>query len=205
MSAADRSAIQGCQPAAAGFDFTSHIRVLCGDMIRRLDELSHVDLSRVAISFCQTRKAVRHGMYASLTPLRFAGGGTETVRRGRRWGLQRLLDPSGREMLYILSLYLPRFLDLELRRKLNTVIHELWHISPQFDGDVRRFRGRCWAHSGSQKRYDMQVEMLADRWWSLDPPPAAYEFLREDFRSLTQRYGTIYGRRIPAPRLIPLD
>lgn len=204
MPAADRSAPRGRELSPAGFDFTLHVRALCDDMVRRLDDLSHVDLSRVAISFCQTRKAVRHGMYASLTPMRFAGGRTETVRRGRRWGLQRLFDPSGREMLYILSIYLPRFLDLEFHQKLSTVVHELWHISPQFDGDVRRFRGRCWAHSGSQKRYDTQVETLTERWLKSGPPAAVYEFLREDFRSLSRRYGRIYGCKIRAPRLIPL-
>jgi predicted metallopeptidase len=123
-------------------------------MVRRVPELGHIDPAYVAFSFCQTRKAVSHGMYASLTPLRFAGGRTETVRGGRRWGIQRLCDESGREMLYLLNFYLPRYLNLSLREKLVTTIHELWHIGPRFDGDLRRFGGRCYAHSGSQKRYE---------------------------------------------------
>jgi hypothetical protein len=128
---------------ARGFDFTLHMRALCEDVVRRLPELRHIDLDRVAFSFCQTRKAVRHGRYASLTPLRFAGGQSQTVRRGRTWGLQRVVGPSGQEMLYILNFYLPRFLDLDFRRKLTTVVHELWHIGRRCDGDVRRYRGRC--------------------------------------------------------------
>ncbi len=188
-----------------GFDFTLHVRALCEDMVGRLPQLGHVDLARVAISFCQTRKPVHHGMYASLTPMRFAGGRTETVRRGRKWRLQRLMGPSGEEMLYILSFYLPRFLDLDFRRKLTTVIHELWHIGPRFDGDLRRYRGRCYAHGASQKRYDRLVETLTDRWLRLDPPRAVYEFLEQDFRGLTNRHGTIFGRKIPAPKLIPAE
>ena len=77
-------------------------------------------------------------MFATLTPLRFAGGRMHTFRRKRRWRIQRLYDPDGREMLYILTFYLPRFLDLPLREKLTTVLHELWHVGPEFDGDVRR-------------------------------------------------------------------
>jgi predicted metallopeptidase len=191
--------------AATGFDFTAEMRRLCEDMVRRLPELGHIDLGRVALSFCQTRKAVRHGMYASLTPLRFAGGATEMVRRGRRWGIQRLQDSAGREMLYILNFYLPRYLDLEFREKLSTVIHELWHISPQFDGDLRRFRGRCYVHSGSQKQFDAYVGQLAERWLGLEPPETLYEFLRYSFRELAGRHGAVVGRKIPAPKLIPLD
>lgn len=104
--------------AHQGFDFTRGIRLLCGDMAERVGALRHIDMQRVAVSFCQTRKPTPHGVFATLTPLRFAGGGTETVRRGRRWTIQRVRDSQGREMLYLLSFYLPRFLDLPFREKL---------------------------------------------------------------------------------------
>ena len=189
---------------AAGFDFTFHVRGLCDDMVCRLPELRHVDLTRVAVSFSQTRKPVNHGLYASLTPMRFAGARMHTIRRGRKWTVGRLYDESGREMLYILSFYLPRFLDLAFREKLTTVMHELWHIGPEFDGDVRRFNGRCYAHSGSQRNYDAHVSRLADQWLSLDPPLSVYEFLRHNFRDLVTRYGRIHGTKIPTPKLIPI-
>jgi predicted metallopeptidase len=187
-----------------GFDFTLHMRRLCDDMVRRLPELHHIELARVAVSFCQARKPAAEGLYASLTPLRFAGGRTETVRRGRRWGIQRLVDSAGREMLYILNFYLPRFMDLALREKLATVLHELLHIGPRFDGDLRRFRGRCYAHGGSRKRYDALAERLAAKWASLDPPQSLYEFLREDFLALIRRHGRVFGQRFRAPKLLPL-
>ncbi|MGO8751237.1 MAG: hypothetical protein ACLQNE_35265 [Thermoguttaceae bacterium] len=188
---------------ASGFDFTLHMRRLCEDMTARVAELRHVDMARVAIGFSQTRKSVRHGMYASLTPLRFRGGSAETIRRGRKWIIQRLMDESGREMLYILTFYLPRFLDLGFREKLTTVVHELWHIGPRFDGDLRRFSGRCYAHSGSQSRYEAHVQRLAEKWLGLDPPAGLHCFLRYDFRSLAEAHGKIFGRRIPAPKLLP--
>ncbi len=187
-----------------GFDFTLHMRRLCDDVVRRLPELHHVDLARVAISFAQTRKRMAYGHYAALTPLRFAGGSTETVRRGRRWGVQRVLDSAGREMLYILSFYMPRFMDLPLPEKLATVVHELWHIGPRFDGDLRRFGGRCYAHGGSQKRYDALAHRLAAKWVAMDPPEPLYGFLRDDFSGLVRRYGRVFGQRFRAPKLVPL-
>jgi predicted metallopeptidase len=192
-------------PPRVGFDFTLHIRRLCEDVVERLDQLRHVDMSRVAVSFSQTRRSGSQGMFASLTPLRFAGGRMHVFRRKRRWGIQRLFDPDGLEMLYILTFYLPRFLDLPLREKLITVLHELWHIGPKFDGDVRRLGSRCFAHGSSQKQYDAHVAALLDRWLSLGPSEELYAFLRSDFRALTARHGRVYGRKVPAPKLLPLD
>ena len=188
-----------------GFNFTLHVRRLSEDMTRRLPQLGHVDLARVAISFSQTRSAAGHGTYASLTPMRFAGGQLYTVRRGRKWTVQRLYDASGREMLYILRFYLPRFLDLALREKLATLVHELWHVSPRFDGDLRRHRGRCYAHGSSQKHYDAVVGRLVDRWLAQGPPEELYGFLRHTFAELVARHGRVYGKKIPTPKLIPAE
>lgn len=204
MSLAPRQEARCRAGREAGFDFTFHLRRLCGDMVTRVDQLGHIDVSRVAIAFSQARKATDHGMYASLTPMRFAQGRRHTVRDGQKWGVQRLAGPGGREMLYILNFYLPRFLNLKFREKLTTVIHELWHIGPNFDGDVRRFRGRCFAHGSSQQRYDAHVERLVDAWLSAGPPESVCAPLRYDFRELLARHGRVFGRRIPAPKLFPV-
>ena len=187
-----------------GFDFSLHMRRLCDDMVARLDPLRHIDMSRVAVSFAQTRRGGNQGMFASLPPLRFAEGRMHAFRRKRRWGMQRLYDPDGREMLYILNFNLPRFLDLPFREKLATTLHELWHIGPKFDGDIRRLGGRCFAHGSSQKRYDAHVEALLARWLSLGPPESLYDFLRLSFGELSARHGRVFGRKVPAPKLVPL-
>jgi hypothetical protein len=173
-------------------------------MVLRLPELAHIDLNRVAIAFRQTRKPVRHGLFASLTPMRFEAGELTGVRRGQRYAVQRLFAEDGREMLYILNVYLPRLMDIEFREKLITILHELWHISPQFDGDLRRHAGRCHVHSHSQVQYDAEMGRLVDRWLASDPPAEIYDFLRLSFRKLLARHGGIRGMRIPQPKLIPL-
>jgi hypothetical protein len=185
------------------FDFTGGVRRVCEDMAARLPELAHVDMTRVAVGFCQARKAVPHGMFASLTPLRFAGGATTMIRRGRPHSVQRVFDGSGREMLYVLSFYLPRFQNLVLQEKLVTILHELWHISPEFNGDIRRHAGRYHAHSHSQAEYDEAMSRLADRWLAQAPPAELWSFLRDDFRQLIARHGSIVGLKIRRPRLVP--
>jgi hypothetical protein len=183
------------------FDFTDRMRLVCQDMVGRLPELAHIDLARVAVAFCQARNRAAHGLFASLTPLRFAGGHRTTVRRGRRVAIQQLLSPDGREMLYVLSFYLPRFMDLDIREKLITIVHELWHISPQFDGDIRRHAGRCFAHTPSQQQYDAVMDRLAQRWLSLGPPEDLWRFLTGSFDELIARHGRIVGMKVARPRI----
>jgi hypothetical protein len=173
-------------------------------MVGRLPELSHIDLTRVAFSFRQTRKSVPYGIQATLTPLRFAGGSRYAKRRGRTWTVEQVRDNDGREMLYVLNLYLPRFMNHPLREKLVTLVHELWHISPDFNGDLRRHAGRCYAHSHSQKEYDAAMAVLVDRWLAARPDENLYAFLGCNFRELAQRHGGVCGMRIPAPKLVPL-
>jgi predicted metallopeptidase len=185
------------------FDFSGAMALLCADVADRVDELLHVDMSRVAVSFAQTRRRVLHGLQAKLTPMRFQGGALTTHRQGRMWTCQRLVH-DGREMLYILTFYLPRFLDQPFQEKLTTVTHELLHVSPNFDGDLRRFDGRCYMHSSSQKEFDRQASLLARRYLAQKPPRELYEFLRYDFRTLSRRHGGVVGLQVPIPKLIPL-
>ncbi|HEX5105000.1 MAG TPA: hypothetical protein VFV87_14370 [Pirellulaceae bacterium] len=186
-------------------DITARMRLICDDMIARLPELAHIDMPRVAVAFSQARNGERHGLFASLTPLRFQDGAQVGRRRGRSYRIQSLRDKSGREMLYILRFCLPRFLDLDLREKLVTVLHELWHISPAFNGDIRRHAGRYHAHTHSQAEYDEQMGLLADRWLGHQPPAELWGFLRSDFRELVARHERIVGIRIPRPRLMPVE
>lgn len=188
----------------SGFDITSALSSVCEDLVSRVSDLQHIEMSRVALSFCQTRRGTAHGMLAKLTPLRFQAGQLTTFRDGQFWTIQRLLS-QGVEQRYILSVYLPRFFDLPFEQKLNTLIHELYHISPRFDGDIRRFTGRCFAHSSSHRAYDEIVEMLLRGYLRVRSRRSRLlSFLHHDFSSLRQKHGQIRGNRIPIPRLIPV-
>lgn len=186
-----------------GFDYTGQMRLVCQHISESMPELGHVDMNRVAVSFAQARQRTSWGMYASLTPLRFPGGSVVGNRRGRHYAIQQIVDRSGREMLYILTFYLPRFQDQSHREKLITIFHELWHISPDFDGDLRRHEGRCYAHTHSQAEYDAQMAVLVDRWLQVNPPADLIAFLEHDFRSLQTLHGPVYGVKVPRPKLIP--
>ncbi|MFV2067686.1 MAG: hypothetical protein ACC645_11980, partial [Pirellulales bacterium] len=111
-------------------------------------------------------------------------------------------DRRGVEMHYLLNFYLPRFLNQPFEEKLITTLHELWHISPRCDGDLRRHPGRCYVHGASQDAYDALARRLAHQWLVRQPSPALLEFLRFDFRHLVETHGPIFGQRVSAPRLM---
>jgi hypothetical protein len=186
------------------FDFSLHMRRVCADMCSRLGELAHIDIQRVAVAVRRARKRVAHGLQASLTPLRFAGGRLVMENTRGRWTIQRLYETAGgREYLYILNFYLPRFLNQPLEEKLVTILHELWHVGPCCDGDLRRHEGRCYIHTGRQSQYDAWAAELSRKWLSLGPPPELFAFLHHSAGELLARYGAVTGTRIRSPRLIP--
>lgn len=188
----------------AAFHITHAVRSLCEDMTRRTQALSHIDMSRVAIGFTQTRKPVSHGIQASLTPLRFEGGKMVGRINKKQYVCQRLVAPSGKDYLYLLRLYLPRLLDQPFEEKLTTIVHELWHISPAFDGDLRRHEGRCYIHGTSQEEFDATAASIARQWLAANPPESLYEFLLLTHAELVAEHGGVCGERFPAPKLMPL-
>lgn len=186
------------------FDFSAAMYRLCADVSDRIPDLRHIRMPEVAVTFAQTRSRVSYGMQAKLTPLRFEDGSLITVRHGRHWSVPRLYH-GNQELLYILTFYLPRFFDHSFREKMITVIHELFHISPEFNGDIRRFGGRCYAHSPSQKEYDRHVEQMVKTYLKLSPPRELYSFLESDFLQLQTKFGGVVGLKVPIPKLVPLS
>ncbi len=185
-------------------DFTAHMTRLCEDVCERLEVFQHICMDQVAVAFAQSKKPGIYGTQAKLTPMRFENGSLTTRRRGQTWKVQRFYLGE-REMLYLLTFYMPRFQNNTFREKMITVLHELYHISPYFDGDIRRFEGRYHAHSASQKEYDRLMERYVDEYLQMEPPQELYEFLKHDFQSLLKRHGRVVGNKLPIPKLIPVE
>lgn len=190
--------------ATTGFDFSAAMSRLCADIALRMPQFAHVRMDQVCVTFAQARRRVSYGLQAKLTPMRFENGDLTTVRNGKTWTVQRLFRDD-REMLYILTFYLPRFLDHSFREKLITVFHELYHISPHFDGDIRRLAGHYHVHSHSQKEYDRHMGEFADEYLADSPPAEVYGFLKSRFATLQSRHGRVVGLQVPIPKLIPVD
>jgi hypothetical protein len=185
-------------------NLTRALENLVEDIVSCMDVFGHIDTTRIMFCVSSTRGGGVHGMYAKIHPLRFPGGvNSIEVKRGRR--AMTCTMPSvmlrGREMLYLIYFLAPRYFDLPFREKLITVFHELYHISPVFDGDIRRFPGRNFAHGSSRKRYNAYMAELVDDYLGKTPHGDLTSFLEGDMSTLRLRYRAIVGRRHPAPKI----
>jgi hypothetical protein len=189
--------------AGSPFDFCGFMKRLCADVAGRCADLAHLDVSRLLVAVTQARGRRLHGLQARVTPLRFRDGRLTRQRRGRTYQVQRYYLGSC-EQLYLVTFCLPRFLDQEFDDKLITLFHELYHVSPEFNGDLRRHTGRYSIHSRSQRSYDRHMADLARGYLSSRPDPAYHSFLRLSFAQLQERHGSVVGVVVPRPRLVPV-
>jgi predicted metallopeptidase len=191
------------EDSTSPFDLTHHLRRVCEDAVARCPDLGHIDPSAMLVTAIPARKRSVYGLQARTTPMRFRDGATHRRMRGAVYQVQRYFV-EGREVLYLVSFCVPRFLDLSFDEKLITVFHELYHIGPRFDGDLRRHGGRYDVHTRSKKHYDARMAALVKRYLANHSEPALFDFLRHTAKSLRRTHGGVYGVVVPRPKMLPV-
>lgn len=184
-------------------NLTGELERLIRDITARTPELQHICTEKLLLCVSSGRPTAG-GSLAKIHPLRFAGGEKSLkTRRGRRSVLCTMptIVHHGEEMLYVIYFLVPRFLELSFREKMITIFHELYHISPDCDGDIRRFPGRNYAHGSSTKSYNLLMGQLVDRYLERLQDHSALEFLQGNLSELRSRHRSIVARRLPAPRI----
>jgi predicted metallopeptidase len=185
-------------------NLTHEMERLIAAIVRQVEEFNHIDPDRVMVCVSTTRGGGIHGTYAKIHPLRFENGSRTTLVRRRRGAALYEIPPvtrQGMEMLYIIYFLVPRFLNLPLREKLITVFHELYHVSPAFDGDIRRFPGKNYAHGSSRKKFNVLMAELVESFLGTTENLKTVEFLEGDMEAIRSRYCALVGRRLAAPKL----
>ncbi|HUS58763.1 MAG TPA: putative metallopeptidase [Planctomycetota bacterium] len=181
------------------FDYAEAIEAFIGDVAKNCRVLGHIDVSSLLIGCIRARNAECSGLYARTIPLRFEGGSTTTVRKGVPIRIP-IVRHGDREALYMISFCLPRFQNLQFEDKVMTIFHELYHTSPNFDGDIRRFAGSKYVHTASQKKYDELMRELSQQYLQQTARPELHEFLRLNYAELCERHGGVKMRIFRAPR-----
>ena len=219
-------------------DYTARLAAVMADVVRRVPALGFIDLRDVLV-FARFGRRGAGGAFATCHALdlppsepdryTWADRRTRRVVRQSEWFVARSPEVrvGGRRIRYLLSFALPRFADETLERsgkqalypggppwiaKLDTLVHELYHIDPGDAGLRRPVRAdgtpSRQAHSPA---FYKEVAALVRAYLAARPDPALLEFLTRDFRTLAERDGPVVGTvfrtwpSFPQRYLEPLD
>jgi len=180
-------------------NLTDVITLIIQEIAHRSETFAHIDVHRVLVCLASNRSNSRGGTFGKLVPLRFKDG-AETVRyRGRLYAMPRL-NHRGLEQRYLIYFYHPRFFDLPPLEKLKVVFHELYHISPDFNGDVRRMGKRKSLHGGLRERFDELFEEEVREFYAYIKKTPYMKFLNMNARALNASFEKIGARRMKMPK-----
>ena len=204
-----------------GINYTGQLTRLMRDVVAKVPTLSFIDLDRVLV-FARPGRSSADGAYASCHSLGLPTSEpgyffwrdrkTGNITRRTEWFVTKSpeLTVDGRTMNYMISFALPRFTDQTLHRsrkrslypegtadwvaKLDTVVHELYHVDPE-QNCLRRFKRADGTESDAlhSATYFEDVAALVQQYLASSPDQRLLEFLKYDFDGLRASYGTIVG------------
>jgi hypothetical protein len=204
-----------------GINYTGQLAALMQDIVLKVPALSFITLDQVLV-FARPGRSSADGAYASCHSLGLPTSEpgyyfwrdrkTGAVTRRSEWFVTKSprVVVGGKTMNYMISFALPRFTDQTLMRsrkralypegtadwvaKLDTVVHELYHIDPE-QNYLRRFMRPDGTESEAlhNATYFEDVAVLVQQYLASNPDQQLLEFLKYDFNGLRARYGTIAG------------
>jgi hypothetical protein len=199
-------------------NYTERLMLLMQDLVLRVPTLNFIDMADVLV-FARSGRSNAEGAFATCHCLSLPASepgyyfwrdrSSGRITRRSEWFITKspVVNIGTRPIKYMISFALPRFCDQSLDRsrkerfypgapawmaKLDTVVHELYHIDPEQRG-IRRiersdgtYSANCHGHGFFEQVADMVTTYLDSR-----PDPAVYGFLQHDFDALVTRLGGV--------------
>jgi hypothetical protein len=202
-------------------NYTERLTVLMNDIVARVPALSFIDPADVLV-FARSGRTQAAGAFATCHCLTLPPSEpgyyfwrdrrSGRITRRSEWFVTKSpqVTIGARPMKYLISFSLPRFCDQSFDRsrkerfyrgsdepwiaKLDTVVHELFHIDPDHNGirRVDRADGRHSSHCHSPRFFEQVAEMVT-AYLGTRPSQTVYDFLSDDFSALERRFGGIVG------------
>jgi hypothetical protein len=199
-------------------NYTERIALLMQDVVCRTSLLSFIDLSEVLV-FGRFGRSDAEGAFATCHCLTLPASepgyffwrdrSTGELTRRSQWFVTKspVVRIGPTTIKYLISFVMPRFCDQTLERsrkaefypgapgwiaKLDTIVHELYHIDPDETG-IRKFvraDGSDSLRSHGPHFYE-EVSAMVKAYLATSPDPALYDFLKHDFHGLHQHYGGV--------------
>ena len=200
-------------------NYTERLTLLMQDIAQRVPALSFIDIADVLV-FARPGRSSAEGAFATCHCLTLPASEpgyyfwrdreSGKITRRSEWFVTR--SPSvtigPRPLKYLVSFSLPRFCDQTFDRsrkerfypgreqdwvaRLDTVVHELYHIDPDESGirRVSRSDGTDSPRSHGPLFYEDVAEMVQG-YLASGADPGLYQFLEDDFAALSARHGGI--------------
>jgi len=202
-------------------NYTQQLTLLMRDVVARVPTLSFINIDDLLV-FGRFGRADADGPFATchcLTMPQSEPGyyfwrdrRSGEITRRSEWFVTKspTVTVNSHDVKYLISFTLPRFCDQSLGRsrkerfyrratdawvaKLDTVIHELYHIDPEQKGirRIEREDGTCCAHSHGPQ-FLANVAQMVSEYLDTSPSPSTYDFLKHDFDTLEALYGGVTG------------
>jgi hypothetical protein len=201
-------------------NYTERISLLMEDIVARVPTLSFIDMSKLLV-FARAGRSDAEGAYATChcvcLPTSEPGyyfwrdRATGKLTRRSEWFVTKspVVTIGTTQIDYMVSFALPRFCDQLLSRsrkqvhyagqpdwiaKLDTIIHELYHIDPERPG-IRRMERADGTYSANchGQRFFEDVVGMVNQYVASKPDPAVYDFLRYNLSELTAQHGGVVG------------
>ena len=201
-------------------NYTERLTLLMQDVVSRVPALAYIDMADVLV-FARAGRSNAEGAFATCHCLCLPASepgyyfwrdrSTRVLTRRSEWFVTKspVVTVGTRDVKYMISFALPRFCDQSLDRskkerfypgadpwiaKLDTVVHELYHIDPEYIG-IRRIEREDGSYSANchSPRFFEQVSAMVQTYLDSEPEPTVYEFLRHDFATLESRHGGVVG------------
>lgn len=196
-------------------NYTERIALLMEDICRRTPRLAFIDLKEVLV-FGRHGRPDAEGAFATCHCLTLPESDpgyyfwrdrdTGELTRRSEWFVTKspVVRIGATRINYLISFVLPRFCDQTLQRsrkadlypaappwiaKLDTVVHELYHIDPEAAGIRKLVRpdGSDSLRCHGPEFYEEVAEMVRT-YLATNPDPALFDFLCHDFGTLQARY-----------------
>ncbi|PWT83652.1 MAG: hypothetical protein C5B57_06470 [Blastocatellia bacterium] len=202
----------------APVNYTECLTLLMADIVDRVSTLSFIDVADVLV-FARPGRSNASGPLATCHCLTLPPSepgyyfwrdrASGKLTRRSQWFIRKspVVTVGSRQIKYLFSFALPRFCDQSLTgsrkqhlypraepwiAKLDTVIHELYHIDPEHQGlrPIERGDGTYSARCHDQQFFAHVAEMTA-AYLRTQPDPGVYDFLRHDFDQLMRCHGGV--------------
>jgi hypothetical protein len=201
-------------------NYTERLTLLMQDVVSRVPALSFIDVGDVLV-FARAGRSNAEGAFATCHCLTLPASEpgyyfwrdrtTHALTRRSEWFVTKspVVTVGARDIKYMISFALPRFCDQTLDRsrkeklypgadpwiaKLDTVVHELYHIDPDLAG-IRRIEKEDGTYSANchGQQFFEQVADMVHTYLGSNPSPDTYDFLRHDFATLNADHGGVVG------------